>query len=105
MAVLCFWWQRYTDMPLLEFVLSVMAFAYSGLLGVYGVALFSSRGSSASVLAAFAAGFLTVLAFQPYVIDALGLPLALKAVAFPWHLCLGTAVAALVCWAAPGKQA
>ncbi|MCE2843432.1 MAG: sodium:solute symporter, partial [Novosphingobium sp.] len=103
MAVLSYYWQRYADTALLDFVLGVMAFAYSGLLGVYGVALFSRRGSSASVLAAFAAGFLTVLAFQPYVIDALGLPLALKGVAFPWHLCLGTAVAALVCLAAPGK--
>ena len=103
MAVLSYFWQRYADTALLDFVLGVMAFAYSGLLGVYGVALFSQRGSSTSVLAAFVAGFLTVLAFQPYVIDALGLPLMLKGVAFPWHLCLGTAVAALVCWAAPGK--
>jgi Na+/proline symporter len=105
MAVLSYYWQRYADTALLDFVLGVMAFAYSGLLGVYGVALFSRRGSSSSVLAAFAAGFLTVLAFQPYVIDALGLPLALKAVAFPWHLCLGTVAAALVCLAAPGKRA
>jgi len=29
--------------------------------------------------------------------------LALKGVAFPWHLCLGTVVAALVCLLAPGK--
>ncbi|MEY4238754.1 MAG: hypothetical protein RL339_1355 [Pseudomonadota bacterium] len=103
MAVLSYYWQRYADTALLDFVLGVMAFAYSGLLGVYGVALFSRRGSSTSVLAAFAAGFLTVLAFQPYVIDALGLPLALKGVAFPWHLCLGTVVAALVCLIAPGR--
>jgi site-specific recombinase len=61
------------------------------------VALFTRRGNSTSVIAAFAAGFLTVLAFQPYIIDVLGLPLALKGVAFPWHLCLGTAVAAVVC--------
>lgn len=97
MAVLSYYWQRYSDAALLDFVLSVMSFAYSGLLGVYGVALFTTRGNSGSVIAAFAAGFLTVLAFQPYVIDLLGLPPALKAVAFPWHLCVGTAVAALVC--------
>jgi Na+/proline symporter len=97
MAVLSYYWQRYSDAALLDFVLSVMSFAYSGLLGVYGVALFTRRGNSGSVIAAFAAGFLTVLAFQPYVIDLLGLPPALKAVAFPWHLCVGTAVAALVC--------
>ena len=103
MAILSYYWQRYADSALLDFVLGVMAFAYSGLLGVYGVALFSTRGTSASVIAAFVAGFLTVLAFQPYVIDSLGLPLAMKGVAFPWQLVLGTLVSAGVCLSAPGK--
>lgn len=103
MAILSYYWQRYADAALLDFVLGVMAFAYSGLIGVYGVALFSRRGSSASVIAAFVAGFLTVLAFQPYVIDLVGLPAALKGVAFPWQLVLGSAVAALVCASVPGK--
>ena len=97
MAILSYYWQRYADSALLDFVLGVMAFAYSGLLGVYGVALFTKRGNSASVIAAFVAGFLTVLAFQPFVIDSLGLPLALKGVAFPWQLVLGSAIAALAC--------
>ena len=97
MSILSYYWQRYADSALLDFVLGVMAFAYSGLLGVYGVALFTKRGNSASVIAAFAAGFLTVLAFQPSVIDSLSLPLALKSVAFPWQLVFGTLVAALVC--------
>ena len=48
MSVLCFYWQRYTDMPLLEFALSVMVFAYSGLLGVFFTAVFTRRGSSKS---------------------------------------------------------
>lgn len=103
MAILSYYWQRYADSALLDFVLGVMAFAYSGLLGVYGVALFSTRGTSASVIAAFVAGFITVLAFQPYVIDSLGLPLAMKGVAFPWQLVLGTLVSAGVCLSAPGK--
>jgi Na+/proline symporter len=103
MAILSYYWQRYADSALLDFVLGVMAFAYSGLIGVYAVALFSRRGSSASVIAAFAAGFVTVLAFQPYVIDSLGLPLAMKGFAFPWQLVLGSAMAALVCSAVPGK--
>ena len=64
---------------------------------LYGVALFTPRGNSTSVIAAFAAGFLTVLAFQPFIIDSLSLPLALKGVAFPWQLVLGSAIAALVC--------
>ncbi len=97
MAVLSYYWQRYADSALLDFVLGVMAFAYSGLLGVYGVALFTRRGNSASVIAAFIAGFVTVLAFQPFVIDRLGLLAALKGVAFPWQLVAGTTVAAIVC--------
>jgi hypothetical protein len=55
------------------------------------------------VIAAFLAGFATVLAFQPYVIDSLGLPAAMKGVAFPWQLVLGTLVAAAVCLSAAGK--
>ena len=103
MAILSYYWQRYADSALLDFVLGVMAFAYSGLIGVYGVALFSRRGTSASVIAAFIAGFFTVLAFQPYVIDSLSLPAGLKGVAFPWQLVLGSLIAALVCLSAPGK--
>jgi SSS family solute:Na+ symporter len=103
MALLSYYWQRYADSALLDFVLGVMAFAYSGLIGVYAVALFTTRGTSASVIAAFIAGFLTVLAFQPFAIDAAGLPDALRGVAFPWQLVLGSAVAALVCAAAPGR--
>ena len=103
MALLSWHWQRYADSALLDFVLGVMAFAYSGLLGVYGVALFTRRGSSASVIAAFVAGFMTVLTFQPFMIDWLGLPGALRGVAFPWQLVLGTAVAAAVCALGRGK--
>lgn len=105
MAILSYYWQRYADSALLDFVLGVMAFAYSGLLGVYGVALFSRRGSSASVIAAFIAGFLTVLAFQPYIIDSLGLPAGMKGIAFPWQLVLGTLVAAAVCLSVRGQAA
>ena len=51
MSVLCFYWQRYSGLPLLDFVLSVMVFAYSGLLGVYFTAIFTNRGSTVSVIA------------------------------------------------------
>jgi solute:Na+ symporter, SSS family len=102
MSILCFYWQRYSNLPLLDFVLGVMAFAYSGLLGVYATALFTQRGSSRSVIAALIAGFCVILLFQSYVVDSLGLPQALKTIAFPWQLCAGTIVAALVCMV--GKQ-
>ncbi len=45
MAIACYFWQQYSDMPLLKFALSVMVFSYSGLLGVYFTTLFTKRGS------------------------------------------------------------
>ena len=97
MSILCYYWQRYSSLPLLDFVLGVMAFAYSGLLGVYFTALFTRRGSSTSVIAALIAGFVTILAFQGFIVDSIGLPAAMKTIAFPWQLCIGTAVATVVC--------
>lgn len=103
-AVLCFFWQRYTDMALLDFALSVMVFAYSGLLGVYFTVVFTNRGSTASVIAALAVGFLVTLAQQSYIVDSLGLPERWKALAFSWQLCFGTLIAFLVCAATPGTK-
>lgn len=100
MSVLCFYWQRYTEMPLLDFALSVMVFSYSGLLGVYFTVLFTTRGSHRSVLWALAVGFLVTLFMQAFIIDNLPLPeswKALKNLAFSWKLCIGTLVAFLVC--------
>lgn len=97
MAMLCYYWQHYTDTPLLEFVLGVMAFAYSGLLGVYAVAIFTTRGSPASVIAALIAGFVVTLLQQAYVVDLLHLPPAIKSLAFPWQLCIGASIAFLIC--------
>ena len=103
MSILCFYWQRYTDMPLLEFVLGVMAFAYSGLLGVYATVLFTKRGSTASVIAALAVGFIAILLQQHYVVDHLGLPPAMKGLAFPWQLCIGAGVAFFTCLSGKAK--
>ena len=97
MAALSFYWQRYSDTPLLEFALQVMVFAYAGLLGVYFTAVFSTRGSTASVIAALITGFVAVLLCQPYVVDLLGLPEVLRRLSFPYQLCFGTLVATLVC--------
>ncbi len=97
MSILCYYWQRHSALPLLDFVLGVMAFAYSGLLGVYATALFTKRGSSGSVIAALVAGFVVILSFQGFVVDVLGLPKAMSSVAFPWQLCAGTLVATAVC--------
>jgi SSS family solute:Na+ symporter len=97
MSMLCFYWQRYSKAPLLEFALGVMTFAYSGLLGVYFTILFTRRGSTRSVIAALATGFLAIALQQHYVVDLLGLPAAWKSLAFPFQLCVGTAVAFATC--------
>ncbi|KKO49024.1 sodium:solute symporter [Arsukibacterium sp. MJ3] len=98
MAIVCFYWQQYSAMPLLAFALSVMVFSYSGLLGVFFTALFSKRGNSSSVTAALLAGFTVTLLMQPYILQQLSPTLASIDLGFTWQLCLGTAVAWLVCW-------
>ena len=97
MSVLCYYWQRYSGLPLLDFALSVMVFAYSGLLGVYFTALFTKRGSNRTVIAALITGFLVTLIQQSYVVDMLSLPEELKALAFSWQLCIGTSASFLIC--------
>lgn len=97
MAVLCFYWQRYTDMALLEFALSVMAFAYAGLIGVFFTAVFTKRGSARSVVAALIIGFVAILFQQSYIVDSVGLPPAFKALSFPWQLLIGVGLATGVC--------
>ena len=97
MSMLCFYWQRYTEAPLLTFALGVMTFAYSGLLGVYFTLLFTRRGTGASVLWALGAGFVAVALQQAYVVDMIGLPPAWKSLAFPYQLVIGTLVAFAVC--------
>jgi SSS family transporter len=68
MAMISFYWQQYTELPLLNFALGVMAFAYASLLGVYGAAIFTDRGDERTVLFALIGGFMTVLILQPYII-------------------------------------
>ena len=97
MSLLCFYWQRYTEAPLLSFALSVMTFAYSGLLGVYFTILFTSRGSSRSVIWALVTGFVAIALQQRYVVDVLELPSSWTSLAFPCQLCVGTAVAFATC--------
>ncbi len=84
MAMLSYYWQHFSQVPLLSFALGVMAFAYAGLLGVYGAAIFTTRGNAKSVPFALGMGFLTVLLLQPYI---LGVDIG-----FSWQICIGTAV-------------
>ena len=96
-ALLCYYWQQYTDTPLLAFALSVMVFSYSGLLGIYFTALFSKRGSPKSIVTALMIGFAIPVLMQPYV-QSLYLPDALQFdLAFTWQLVVGTSVSWLIC--------
>ncbi|MCD6191228.1 MAG: sodium:solute symporter [Sulfurimonas sp.] len=88
MAMISYFWQRYSDLSLISFALGVMAFAYTGLLGVYFSAIFTNRGSSATVPFALVGGFITVLALQPYMFGI--------TIGFSWQMVLGTIVAFMI---------
>jgi len=85
MAVVSYFWQRYSDLSLISFALGVMTFAYTGLLGVYFAAIFTKRGDSKTVLLSLVAGFVSVLALQPYVFGI--------HIGFAWQMVIGTLVA------------
>jgi SSS family solute:Na+ symporter len=84
---------------LIDFALGVMAFAYSGMLGVFLTALLTRQGNSRSVIAALAAGVLTVALLQPGVIEHWS-PYLLghaRHLAGTWWMPIGTAVSFAVC--------
>lgn len=96
-ASVCVAWHGSTrGQTLLEFALSVMVFAYTGLLAVFLCALFTKRGSTASVLAALAAGFMLTLLMDPALWSKLT---PIKPLAFPWRMVAATAGAFAVCCA------
>ncbi|MDQ7085735.1 MAG: sodium:solute symporter [Sulfurovum sp.] len=99
MAMLCFYWQRYTELPLLSFALGVMAFSYTGLLGVFATAIFTTRGTAQRVPFALVGGFLTVLLLQPYVL-AVFVEMNLG---FAWQIMGGTLVSFVIMVTAKAK--
>ena len=103
-AVLSFYWQHVARIGLLEFALQVMVFAYAGLLGVFFAAVLTRRGTAMSVIASLIAGFVTITLLQPIVAAAIGLPAPLLHLAFPFQLCIGTAVAFLIAIAPRGAS-
>jgi len=99
---------------LLQFALGVMSFAYTGMLGVFLTALLTRRGNAASVLAALAAGALTVVLLQDSILARWAGPFfeTPPRLAMTWWMPIGTIVSFLVCVAgrprgraAPGKAA
>ena len=97
MACLCFYWQQYTNTPLLQFALGVMVFSYSGLLGVYFITLFTERGSKNSVICALFAGFCVPLFMQPYVMKSVLPETWVIELGFTWQLVIGTIVSTVIC--------
>ncbi len=108
-ALLCVWWFEHSRQTIIGFVLSVMTFAYAGLLGVFFTALFTRRGSTRSCIAAMIVGFAVVVILRPEVWEQwtrlLGLPRAWQElrIAWPWGLVAGTLASTLACGAASGK--
>ena len=96
MAMLCFYWQQYSDTPLLAFALGVMVFSYSGLLAVFAVALFSQRGNTFSCALALLTGFVVAALQQPYIQQWYLPPAWQFDLAFTWQLCIGFILATLV---------
>jgi SSS family transporter len=84
MAIFSFIVHINSDIPLISFALGVMAYAYSGLLGVFGSALFTKRGNSKMIPYALLIGFVAVLSMQGYTF---GLNIG-----FAWQLVIGTAL-------------
>lgn len=84
MAIVSFIVHINSNIPLISFALGVMAYAYSGLLGVFGSALFTNRGNSQMIPYALAIGFISVLCLQGYTF---GLNIG-----FAWQLVIGTSL-------------
>jgi Na+/proline symporter len=84
-AIVCVFWQQRSGQKLIDFALSVMVFAYSGLLAVFLTALFTRRGNALTAVAALVTGFAAVLAMQPCPI------------AFGWKMLAATGLSFGVC--------
>jgi SSS family solute:Na+ symporter len=113
-ACACIWLERAHaersgQSTLLTFALTVMTYAYAGLIGVFLTALFTKRGNTRSAIAALVAGFLAVALMQPMFwglavdLGALrgqrrfGALLFVLDLAFVWKLTLASALSFAVC--------
>lgn len=95
-----------TDESFIDLALGVMAFAYSGLVGVFSAALFTRRGSSGSAVVALLGGFAVVLLLRPEVLPLWAAPLGWEGakLAWPWGMLIATAASFALCAAAPGAS-
>ncbi|MFK7758710.1 MAG: sodium:solute symporter [Phycisphaerales bacterium] len=108
-AVVCIYWKQSENDTLIGFALSVMTFAYAGLIGVFFTALFTKRGNSTSVILALIAGFVWMLLNQRFVynnFEFLHNPRIeyFYDIYFPWKLTMGVLISTLVCMAGSSKE-
>lgn len=111
MALACAAWKDATGQGFISLALSVMIFAYAGLLGVFFTALFTRRGTAASAVAALLVGFAITIAMHGPVwrawttmtpwTDTHLRPLDIN---YVWHLPIATLAAFLVCAAPRGRR-
>ncbi len=121
-ACVCVYWQAAaaeTGQTLIDFALSVMTFAYAGLVAVFLTAIFTRRGNTTSAIAALLTGLAVVVLLQPGVFPrwagliswthdtptgATQWSLADLKLAFPWHLLIGASLAFTVCCAGSPRR-
>ncbi|MAO22309.1 MAG: sodium:solute symporter [Phycisphaerae bacterium] len=101
-ACVCIFWKNSNNDTLIVFALSVMSFAYAGLIGVFFCALLTKRGSSASVIAALIVGFVWMLMTQRFVYDAIPRIHGPRieyfyGINFTWKLTIGVLLSTSVC--------
>lgn len=98
-AILTAVMQQSSGLNLVDFATGVMCFSYAGMLGVFITAMYTKRGNTASVIAALAAGLLTVLLMQPYIMNPLTEALLghRVVIAWPWWAPIGGTVSTIVC--------
>ncbi|MBF0245228.1 MAG: sodium:solute symporter [Planctomycetes bacterium] len=106
-GILCWRWNTLNADSLINFALTVMGFAYSGLAAVFLAAVTSKRGRGGSAAAAVLTGFGVAFCLEPGTLNwlsmtILGHTLSFSPPAFPWRMLTATAAAYIVCILPPG---
>tara|TARA_R110002095_G_scaffold40103_1_gene37122 strand:- start:966 stop:1454 length:489 start_codon:yes stop_codon:yes gene_type:complete len=103
-ACVCIYWKDANGYTLIDFALSVMGFAYAGLIGVFFTAIFTRRGNDLSAIAALIIGFLWMLGSQPFLLATLtdhdqpeSFLNTYASIHHTWKLTLGVLISSAVC--------
>jgi Na+/proline symporter len=102
-ACLCIFWKDANGYTLIDFALSVMGFAYAGLVGVFLTATLTRRGSNLSAILALVVGFLWMLGSQRFILnqftsdDPCSILNQYANIHHTWKLTLGVMISTTVC--------